>query len=78
MKKIFITGICGFVGSELASFYNKKKYHVSGIDNLSRKGSYKNFLKLKKRGIKIFRGDLCNNIFLNKLPNIIASTILVT
>ena len=67
MKKIFITGICGFVGSELASFYNKKKYHVSGIDNLSRKGSYKNFLKLKKRGIKIFRGDLCNNIFLNKL-----------
>jgi len=65
MKKIFITGICGFVGSSLASFYYKKNFHVSGIDNLSRKGSYKNFLKLKKKGIKIFKGNLCNNDFLN-------------
>ena len=65
MKKIFITGICGFVGSSLASFYYKKNYHVSGIDNLSRKGSYKNFLKLKKKSIKIFKGNLCNNDFLN-------------
>ena len=65
MKKIFITGICGFVGSSLASFYFKKNYHVAGIDNLSRKGSLKNFLKLRKKGIKIFKGDLCNNNLLN-------------
>ena len=66
MKRIFITGICGFVGSNLASFYYKKNYHVSGIDNLSRKGSYKNFLKLKTKSIKIFKGNLCNSFFLNK------------
>ena len=65
MKKIFITGICGFVGSSLASFYYNKNYHVSGIDNLSRKGSYKNFLKLKKKGINIFKSDLCNKSSLN-------------
>ena len=51
MRKIFITGICGFVGSSLASFFYQKNYHVSGIDNLSRKGSYKNYLKLKKKKI---------------------------
>ena len=32
--KIFITGICGFIGSNLAEFYLKKKYEVSGCDNL--------------------------------------------
>ena len=67
MKKIFITGICGFVGSSLASFFYQKNYKVFGIDNLSRKGSYKNYLTLKKKNIKIFRGDLCDNKFLKKL-----------
>ena len=55
MRKIFITGICGFVGSSLAIFFHQKNYQVSGIDNLSRKGSHKNYLKLKKKrcsGIK--------------------------
>ena len=65
MKKIFITGICGFVGSNLANFYYDKNYYVSGIDNLSRKGSYKNFIKLKKKGINIFKGNLCNKNSLN-------------
>ena len=49
MRKIFITGICGFVGSSLANYFYQKNYKVSGIDNLSRKGSYKNYLKLKKK-----------------------------
>ena len=31
---IFITGIAGFLGSNLADFYLKKKYKVSGCDNL--------------------------------------------
>ena len=53
MRKIFITGICGFVGSSLASYFYKKNYQVSGVDNLSRKGSHKNYLKLRKKGIKI-------------------------
>ena len=34
MKKIFITGICGFVGSNLAVFFKNKNYQVHGVDNL--------------------------------------------
>ena len=66
MKKIFITGICGFVGSSLASFFHQKNYKVYGIDNLSRSGSFKNFLKLKKSGIQILKKDLSSNSYLNK------------
>ena len=46
MRKIFITGIYGFVGSSLASFFYQKNYQVFGIDNLSRKGSYKKTLQI--------------------------------
>ena len=67
MRKIFITGICGFVGSSLASFFHQKDYQVSGIDNLSRKGSYKNYLKLRKKGVEILIGNLCSNNFLKKI-----------
>ena len=67
MRKIFITGICGFVGSSLANFFYHKNYQISGIDNLSRKGSYINFLKLKKKGIKILRGNLCSRNLLSKI-----------
>ena len=58
MHRIFITGICGFVGSNLAHYFQSLGCHVYGIDNLSRKGSEKNFKLLKKEGVKIFRGDL--------------------
>ena len=67
MKKIFITGICGFVGSNLAVFFKNKNYQVHGVDNLSRKGSYKNYLRLKKSGIKVLRGNLCDKKVLNKI-----------
>jgi len=67
MKKIFITGICGFVGSNLALFFKDNNYQIYGVDNLSRKGSYKNYLKLKRIGIKIVRGNLCNNKVLKKI-----------
>ena len=43
MKRIFITGICGFLGSNLANYFQSQGYKVYGIDNLSRKGSEKNF-----------------------------------
>ena len=47
MTKIFITGICGFVGSNLALYFHSLGYKVYGIDNLSRKGSKNNFKLLK-------------------------------
>ena len=53
MRKIFITGICGFAGSSLAHFFHSKNFKIFGIDNLSRKGSVKNYfgsvLKNKKK-----------------------------
>ena len=67
MRKIFITGICGFVGSSLANYFYQKNYKVSGVDNLSRKGSYKNYLKLKKKNVQIFRENLCSNNFIKKI-----------
>ena len=32
--KIFITGIAGFLGANLAEYYLKKNFKVSGCDNL--------------------------------------------
>ena len=58
MKRIFITGICGFLGSNLANYYNSLGYKVYGIDNLYRKGSIKNFKFLKNNGVIVFKKDL--------------------
>ena len=58
MSKIFITGICGFLGSNLALYFHSLGHKVYGADNLLRKGSEKNFKLLKKKGIKIFKIDL--------------------
>ena len=58
MNRIFITGICGFLGSHLAYYFKSLGYKVYGADNLSRKGSEKNYKLLKKNGIKIFKIDL--------------------
>jgi UDP-glucose 4-epimerase len=51
--KIFITGIAGFLGSNLAEFYCKKNYSVSGCDNLIG-GSLEN-INLKK--IKFYKAN---------------------
>ena len=34
MKKIVITGACGFIGSNISEYYLKKGFKVFGIDNL--------------------------------------------
>lgn len=34
MKKVFITGVAGFLGSHIADAFLQKGYHVSGVDNL--------------------------------------------
>ena len=35
MKNILITGVAGFIGSNLADHLLAKGYHVTGIDNLT-------------------------------------------
>ncbi len=66
--KILITGGCGFVGSNIAIFLKKnlKKAQISSLDNLFRKGSKINKIRLKKSGISNYNIDIKNSKKINK------------
>jgi CDP-paratose 2-epimerase len=60
--KIFITGICGYVGATLAREFrgsgNADALQISGLDNFSRAGSETNRLLLQKLDVKPVHGDI--------------------
>ena len=61
--RILVTGICGFVGSTVACALQDQPgageaVSIFGVDNFSRPGSESNRHELKRRGIKLFHGDL--------------------
>jgi CDP-paratose 2-epimerase len=58
--RIFITGGCGFVGSNLATSFKTQfpQYHVTVFDNLKRRGSELNLAKFRKLGIEFIHGDI--------------------
>ena len=71
--KLLITGICGFVGSSLVAALQDQRelsepLTIFGIDNLSRAGSEQNRQELKRRGCKLFHGDLRLASDLEALP----------
>ncbi len=66
--KILITGGCGFVGSNLCLFLNQKKYKITSLDNLSRKGSKYNLSLLKKEKIKNLKINIQNYKKISRLP----------
>ena len=67
--KIFITGICGFVGSAIAARIREAMpdAEVFGLDNLSRPGSEKN-RRLAAGDIRIIHGDIRVASDLESLP----------
>lgn len=62
MRRLLITGGCGFIGSSLALNF-KEKYEsvkVSVLDNLRRRGSELNINIIKKAGVEFIHGDIRN------------------
>lgn len=68
--KIFISGVCGFVGSSLARWFKAASERVSvfGIDNLIRPGSETNRQPLRALGIDVLYGDVRAASDLENLP----------
>jgi CDP-paratose 2-epimerase len=68
--KIFITGICGFVGSTLTRVFleSAENLQVFGVDNFIRPGSELNRRELKKLGVKIFHADIRSATDFENLP----------
>lgn len=60
LKRILITGICGFVGSTLAKVIAGSGIasEIIGLDNFSRAGSELNRRSLAKLGIRVIPGDI--------------------
>ena len=68
--KFFITGICGFVGSSLATWFREYRpsFKISGIDNFARPGSEINRSILRSRGISVQHGDVRSASDFENLP----------
>ena len=64
---ILITGGCGFVGANLSLYLKKKKFNISSLDNLSRKGSSFNYKLLKKNKIRNYKIDISDYNKIKKL-----------
>ena len=65
-KSILITGGCGFVGTNLAIYLQKKlkNFSIYSVDNLKKKYSKFNLDILKKKKIKNFKIDISSSRFL--------------
>ena len=68
MKRILVTGGCGFVGTNICLSLNKLDYKICSLDNSSRKGSLYNLNLLKKAGIKNFKFNIDDAKKLSKIP----------
>jgi len=72
MKKILITGGAGFIGSHLVRrFVNKyPDYQIYNLDNLTYAGNLENLIDIEKKpNYKFLKGDITNEIFINKIFN---------
>jgi CDP-paratose 2-epimerase len=70
MKRILISGICGFAGSTLARRLREldASAAISGFDNFIRPGSELNRLALKRHGIRVQHADVRSAADVEVLP----------
>lgn len=67
MKTVFITGVAGFIGSNLAKELLKKGYKVIGIDNYSQ-GFKRNIEDLfSQPSFRFYEGDVCDQGLILKI-----------
>ncbi len=55
--RVLISGVCGFVGSELALGLRRAGHEVTGFDNFIRPGSELNRSVVTEAGVEFFEGD---------------------
>ena len=69
--KVLITGVCGFVGSQLATQLKELIHGIEifGLDNLIRPGSELNRSELRTLGVHLTHGDLRQRSDLETLPH---------
>ncbi len=59
MKKILITGGAGFIGVNAAQYFSEQGWHVSVLDDLSRRGTEDNLQWLKEQArIQFYKEDI--------------------
>ena len=59
---VLITGGCGFIGYNISLLLKNKypTYNVVALDNLKRRGSELNIIRLKEAGVEFIHGDIRN------------------
>lgn len=60
MKRLLITGGCGFIGTNLAVYFTERGWDVAVLDNLSRKGAVENLLWMREKypNIRFVHADI--------------------
>jgi UDP-glucose 4-epimerase len=65
MKRVFITGAAGLIGSTLCHYFLHHNYEVAGIDSLV--GGYKSNLPEENRNFWFYKEDILNQDFVNRV-----------
>jgi len=68
--KVLVTGICGFAGAAIVRslLEHRQGIRITGLDNLSRRGSETNIEPLQQLGCEIHIGDVRDRRLLESLP----------